>query len=326
MHHARSAVDSDRHDALAAFASEDSFQPATAPEPASALDGFSSETESPKQLSTVSGHRLPRLTKVLLQDVALDDHRSLLLFGATVALATVVGSLYGMARFSASQASTADERYVVGAVVQSARAESARVVAPQGADVEHAPVTKEGAEARSGPVTPARTNDGGEPAAIVLSVLPAELPSNGSASLRAGDLLGAEPTPERSRPLPAQSNSLALDRGPAPVSSDEIEVRALLSGYRAAYDRLDAVAAKEIWPSLDQRALARRFEALVSQELQFDDCRVAVRGVTAAASCSGVARYVRRVGSRTPQAEPRTWMFVLAKETRGWQIQSVEMR
>ena len=76
----------------------------------------------------------------------------------------------------------------------------------------------------------------------------------------------------------AASGKSAAEPVARPVARDEDEVRSILSRYRSAYDRLDATAAKDIWPSVNERALARAFEGLESQEVEFSSCRLAVTG------------------------------------------------
>ncbi len=104
---------------------------------------------------------------------------------------------------------------------------------------------------------------------------------------------------------------------------DEPAVRAVLQQYGAAYTRLDARAARAVWPSVDVRALARAFDELESQEVVLGRCEVSVQGREARAACTGSARYVPRMGDRTPRVEPRHWTFQLEK-TRddGWRIAS----
>ncbi|MBA3297511.1 MAG: hypothetical protein H0U19_11285 [Acidobacteria bacterium] len=103
-------------------------------------------------------------------------------------------------------------------------------------------------------------------------------------------------------------------------------MRNVLARYQSAYDRLDAHSAKVIWPSLNERALARAFEGLESQDVAFSDCRLNVIGSRAQASCSGTARYVQRVGSKRSQQEARQWTFKLSKESNAWKIDSVQAR
>lgn len=140
---------------------------------------------------------------------------------------------------------------------------------------------------------------------------------------RRGSTSGAEASlvadPAPAVPPPGERMARAVPR-------DEDEVRHVLSRYQSAYDRLDARSAKEIWPSLNERALARAFEGLQSQDVAFSACRLDVSGSRAQASCSGTARYVQRVGSKRSQQEARQWTFKLSKESNAWTIDSVQTR
>ena len=108
----------------------------------------------------------------------------------------------------------------------------------------------------------------------------------------------------------------------APPPQDETRVAAVLNEYARAYGRLDVGAAREVWPSVDQRALARAFDNLASQSVAFDNCAIDVQGTTANASCRGRASYVGKVGSREPRIEPRTWRFELRRDGEAWKIEN----
>jgi hypothetical protein len=112
----------------------------------------------------------------------------------------------------------------------------------------------------------------------------------------------------------------------APVRRDETLVSSVLDRYARAYDALDASAAREVWPTVDERALARAFAGLESQHVSFDDCSIDVRGETANASCRGLASYVGKVGSRAPRTEPRQWTFELRRDGAAWKIESAQTR
>jgi hypothetical protein len=115
----------------------------------------------------------------------------------------------------------------------------------------------------------------------------------------------------------------------APIDTGRLEeqrIRAILGEYRSAYERLDASAAKAVWPSVDQRALARAFEGLRSQGLAFDDCQMQVRGQQATATCRGRATFVPRVGSSGERTERRQWTFELQKVGESWLIRSALAR
>lgn len=107
--------------------------------------------------------------------------------------------------------------------------------------------------------------------------------------------------------------------------SDEVLVRRTLQQFRAAYDALDAEAAREAWPGVDSVALQRAFDGLHSQHLTFDTCDVRVSGALGTATCRGSARYVPRIGSREPRVESRTWTFVLRRSGDAWRIDSTRV-
>ena len=111
-----------------------------------------------------------------------------------------------------------------------------------------------------------------------------------------------------------------------PSVNEAAAVRDLLGRYRTAYEQLDARLAKQVWPSVDERALARAFDGLESQAVTFESCNVDVGEGTAAAFCRGTATYVRRVGNKSRQTQGREWTFALRKAERGWFIQAVQMR
>ena len=107
------------------------------------------------------------------------------------------------------------------------------------------------------------------------------------------------------------------------VDVDETSlVRNVLRRYQTAYDRLDAGLAHEVWPAVNQAALARAFGDLESQSITFNDCDVRLRTDTAAATCTGSARYTPKVGSRESRVEPRVWNFTLRKRAGGWLIET----
>ena len=131
------------------------------------------------------------------------------------------------------------------------------------------------------------------------------------------------PTPE---PVTAPADAIAAivpASAPAtpPVNDDQL-VRDALQKYRWAYQELDAASAHDIWPGVDQAALARAFDGLASQALTFQDCAVEIEGPAATANCSGTMQYVPKVGSRVPRVEPRRWNFSLRKRDAGWKIEN----
>ena len=109
----------------------------------------------------------------------------------------------------------------------------------------------------------------------------------------------------------------------------ELEARAIenvLGRYRIAFNKLDAGAALAVWPTVNEKTLAKAFEGLESHDVSFKSCQIEIFSVLAEAACSGSARYVPKVGSRTPKDEARRWRFSLRKSSDGWLIDSVDAR
>jgi hypothetical protein len=101
----------------------------------------------------------------------------------------------------------------------------------------------------------------------------------------------------------------------------------VLGRYRSAFNALDAKAAQQVWPTVNERTLDRAFGQLQEQNVSFDRCTIDVKGVLAQANCSGTTRFVPRVGSRSQQVESRQWNFSLRKGYGGgWVIQEVQAR
>ena len=141
---------------------------------------------------------------------------------------------------------------------------------------------------------------------------------------------GAAPTPPAAAALTpvvtAETPAGAAIAAPAaivPTANDEEQVKEVLDRYRAAYERLTARSARDVWPEVDEAALARAFAGLRSQKLTFDDCDLAVSGNSASATCHGSTRYVPKVGSQDPCIEPRIWSFRLRKNGTDWKIESM---
>lgn len=108
---------------------------------------------------------------------------------------------------------------------------------------------------------------------------------------------------------------------------DSVSIRDVLGRYRNAFNALDARAATEVWPTVNERTLDRAFGQLEEQNLSFDRCTIAIKGFLAEANCSGTTRFVPRVGSRSGQTAQRQWNFSLRKAAKGgWLIEDVEAR
>jgi hypothetical protein len=149
-------------------------------------------------------------------------------------------------------------------------------------------------------------------------------PTNALTPVSAPTPVPPAPAPQ---PVTPPADAVASVSVPATVPAtvtvnDDQLVREALQKYRWAYEELDAASAHDIWPGVDQAALARAFDGLASQALTFQDCAVEVEGPAATATCSGTMQYVPKVGSRVPRVEPRRWNFSLRKRGDGWQIEN----
>ena len=133
---------------------------------------------------------------------------------------------------------------------------------------------------------------------------------------------GTPPAAMASAPPPPPSSAAASG---ANVAADAVEgVRRALDEYARAYSARDALAARQVWPAVDARALARAFEQLSEQEVTFTRCEIRPDGGDRAqAACTGRATWVPKVGDRTPRAEARTWRFALTREGDDWVIDQV---
>jgi hypothetical protein len=130
-----------------------------------------------------------------------------------------------------------------------------------------------------------------------------------------------EPATPRSAPHPAPDRARLLVAAARPPGEEE-RIRTTLARFGSAYSRLDAGAARAVWPSVDVRALERAFDSLKSQDLRFDGCSFTVEGARARAACTGRAVYVPRIGNQSPRSTSREWTFELRKADEEWTIAS----
>jgi hypothetical protein len=142
--------------------------------------------------------------------------------------------------------------------------------------------------------------------------------------------VGREPLAAMVRPPSVLSLPLVRETPAAAAAAaiipreDENRVASVLNQYARAYGQLDASAARQVWPSVNERALARAFASLESQNVSFDNCSIDVRGQTANASCRGSASYVGKIGSRQQRTEARRWQFALRLDGEAWKIESAQ--
>jgi hypothetical protein len=140
------------------------------------------------------------------------------------------------------------------------------------------------------------------------------------------------PLAERSsnRPVPAPFPTPRRDRSDRVAVAGDLAARdgiaEALRQLELAYQRRDATLAKAVWPTVNERALARAFDGLRSQSVKFDDCQLDVSGAAGEVECRGVTTYVTRVGSQDRRKESRQWKFRVQKDADSWLIMSAAAR
>jgi len=133
---------------------------------------------------------------------------------------------------------------------------------------------------------------------------------------------GAPATPPIVAPAPVAPAVAAA--AAVVIPNERARVESVLHQYARAYGQLDAAAVRAVWPSVDERALAKAFSNLSSQSVSFDGCDVTVEGASAKASCHGTASYVGKVGIQERRTEPRTVRFELKRDGDAWRIQKAQ--
>ena len=110
------------------------------------------------------------------------------------------------------------------------------------------------------------------------------------------------------------------------MTADRRGVEAAVGRYRDGFSNLDASAVHAVWPSANQKQLARAFSQLEDQRLEFHACDFDIKETVAAATCTGVAAYVPKIGNKNPRFDDRRWVFSLKRAGGGWMIQDVVIR
>jgi len=110
------------------------------------------------------------------------------------------------------------------------------------------------------------------------------------------------------------------------MTAETRAVAVTLDRYQDAFSALDASGVHAVWPSVDVRALTKAFDQLEEQTFDLEACTISVAGAQAEADCTGNARYIRKVGSRTLRVEPRRWHFKLRQANEQWVIDTVDAR
>jgi hypothetical protein len=136
-------------------------------------------------------------------------------------------------------------------------------------------------------------------------------------------LLTSAPRLPETTESPAAARSAVAET--AVSVSDRDIVLEIVREYRRAYEQLDVKAAKAVWPSVDERELARAFQQLQGQQLAFTCSEISISGQDANARCSGNATYRPKVGSRVVRLTGREWTFNLSRGDSGWQIAQVTL-
>jgi hypothetical protein len=117
------------------------------------------------------------------------------------------------------------------------------------------------------------------------------------------------------------SPSVSVPRRPDDVAL----VRDILDKYADAYTRLDADAAKAVWPSVNRAALSRAFNGLNEQRIAFSDCAVLVHSTQARATCSGSTTWEPKIGGGA-RTDVRRWAFDLEKSGSDWVIRDARVQ
>ena len=113
---------------------------------------------------------------------------------------------------------------------------------------------------------------------------------------------------------------------PAIAMPDMSAIQNVLGRYLNAFMDLDVEEAKAVWPRVNEKALSRAFASLDEQQFELSNCDIVVTGPNADASCTGVVRYVPKVGGKTMRVEPRRWKFALRNSDSQWFIENVDSR
>jgi hypothetical protein len=156
-------------------------------------------------------------------------------------------------------------------------------------------------------------NAGAErPSPAPVSNVPDSTPAEPRADAVAAVALANPPKPERAA-------------APSP-SAEYVAVLDVLNKYAAAYSRLDAAAAQEVWPAVNRPALARAFDGLASQHVALERCDVSVSTESAHANCNGFSTWSPKIGNSGAHTDACNWTFQLAKAGTDWQIVSARVQ
>ncbi len=103
--------------------------------------------------------------------------------------------------------------------------------------------------------------------------------------------------------------------GSSPREIETAAVQGVLERYRAAFGTLSTAGIEDFWPGADTPALARTFDQLQSQRLDFQSCGVELSaGGRATARCRGRAAFVPKRGPVGARRTARVVVPPLARE------------
>jgi hypothetical protein len=183
------------------------------------------------------------------------------------------------------------------------------------------PAAIEASRPRPSPPAPATVT---APAPAIAASVPAPVaPPSAVAGPGPGTTASAPVEPPVSAPSNVPATAVA---GPPAREAETRAIENVLGRYRSAFNTLDAGAAVAVWPTVNEKTLTRAFETLESHTVSFERCEIEIFTVLAEAECRGSARYVPKVGNRTPKDEARRWLFSLRKTGGGWLIDRVDAR
>lgn len=177
-----------------------------------------------------------------------------------------------------------------------------------------------------------------KPAPIANSPAPAATPgpvvsaADTTASIPAATSLPSGSTTVWVAPLPSDTASAAAAETPAASSTSAgggaavLKRRAVdevLGAYKRAFDTLEPSTAAAVWPGVDTRELGRAFNSVRSQNLVFEKCDVEILDDLALARCSGLLRYVPRVGAPNERTRQLNWVIEMSERDSRWLIRRV---
>jgi hypothetical protein len=102
-------------------------------------------------------------------------------------------------------------------------------------------------------------------------------------------------------------------------------IQRTLRQYQIAFSRLDVAAVRQVWPSVDGKALTKAFDQVEEENLAFDSCDITVSGRRAVASCGGSTYYVPKVGSKNARVQRQQWRISLRQTSDDWVVDSVDV-